>query len=106
LEPAIPNLTAQHWFSASRTGERDSRLLEMALEPVEVELTAVLGHTEVRLEDFLQFEVGDVILLEQKINDPMNLLVEGRPMFAVQAGIFQGKRAIQLLAEKEERYNG
>ncbi|NLM47067.1 MAG: flagellar motor switch protein FliM [Firmicutes bacterium] len=106
LEPAIPNLTAQHWFSASRTGERDNRLLEKGLEPVEVELTAVLGHTEVRLEDFLQFEVGDVILLEQKISAPMNLLVEGRPMFAVQAGVYQGKKAIQLLAEKEEQPNG
>ena len=60
LEPVIPNLTAQHWFSASRTGEKDARLLERCLDPVEVGLTAVLGHTEVQMEDFLQFEVARI----------------------------------------------
>lgn len=108
LEPVIANLTAQHWFSAShnRGGSKKSQqLLEAGVESAEVELSAVLGQTTVNMEDFLQFEVGDVILLEQKIGTPMTLLVEDEPMFKVQAGTVRGRRAVQLLECREEREN-
>ena len=29
-------------------------------------MTAVLGSTEIQINDFLEFEVGDVILLDQE----------------------------------------
>lgn len=99
LEPVISNLTAQHWFSASqRAGEKNTRALEAGLETVDVELSALLGDTTISVEDFLQFEVGDVILLEQKVNSPLTLLVEDKPMFKVQPGVSQGRKAVRFLA--------
>lgn len=99
LEPIIANLTAQHWFSASqRGGSQNARILEAGLEHVQVGLSAVLGHTTVNMEDFLQFEVGDVILLNQKLASPMSLLVEDKPMFKIQAGVSMGRRAVRFLA--------
>lgn len=100
LEPVMPNLTSQHWFAASRTAAKDKEYLASAVEPVEVELTAVLGEASVRVEDFLEFEVGDVILLNQKINEPMVLWVENAPLFEIQAGTIKGRRAVQCLQVK------
>ncbi|MCW3488719.1 flagellar motor switch protein FliM [Dethiobacter alkaliphilus] len=98
LEPVIANLTAQHWFSNSQnSGGVHSRLLETGLEDVDVELTAVLGSSTVQMEDFLQFEEGDVILLDQRVDCPMTLLVEEKPMFKIQAGVSKGRRAVQFL---------
>ena len=102
LEPVVANLTAQHWFATSRTGEKDKSLLAANLAPVEVEVTAVLGQAAVRMQDFLQFEPGDVIVLEQQINQPLELWVEGQPLFEVQAGTLQGRRAVQCLRVKGE----
>lgn len=105
LEPVIANLTAQHWFSASRSGQPNSSLLEAAMEPVQVELSAILGSATLRMEEFLQFEVGDVILLEQKVDSPLSLLVEDRAMFTVQAGVSQGYRAVQFIGLAEDKDN-
>ena len=65
-------------------------------------MTAVLGQAAVRMQDFLQFEPGDVIVLEQQINQPLELWVEGQPLFEVQAGTLQGRRAVQCLRVKGE----
>lgn len=101
LEPVIAKLTAQHWFSASqRLGSSDTRLVEARLETVDVSLAAVLGETTVKMEDFLQFEIGDVILLDQQVDSPMSLLVEDKPMFEIQAGVSMGRRAVRFLAAK------
>ena len=106
LEPVIANLTAQHWFSAAqRVGSVDSRLVQAGLETVDVSLAAVLGETTVKMEDFLQFEIGDIILLDQQVDSPMSLLVENKPMFQIQAGVSMGRRAIRFLAAKGERVN-
>jgi len=106
LEPVIPNLTAQHWFASVRAGEKDKNLMTAGLEPVTVTATAVLGEAVISVEDFLRLEVGDVIMLNQKINQPMVLQVEGVPLFEVQAGTLKGRRAVQFLQAKgEEQLN-
>lgn len=98
LEKVIANLTAQHWFSTSaQAPEKNRRFLESALEKISVEVSAVLGTTTINVEDFLQFEVGDVVLFDRKIDAPMTLLVEGVPLFKVQAGVYGKRRAVQLL---------
>ncbi len=86
--------------SKGKTSEAIKRLMGLAPKTA----TVIKDGKEIEI-NIDEVEVGDVILLEQKINSPMNLLVEGRPMFEVQAGIFQGRRAVQLLAVKEERHN-
>ncbi|NLZ93476.1 MAG: flagellar motor switch protein FliM [Firmicutes bacterium] len=101
LEPVMPKLTAQHWFASVRTGEEDKKMMAASLEPVTVTATAVLGEAVVSVEEFLKFEVGDVIILNQKISQPMVLQVEGVPLFAVQAGTLKGQRAVQCLKEEQ-----
>jgi flagellar motor switch protein FliM len=103
LEKVIGNLTAQHWFSTSQPLSKHSKqLVENSLEQIEVEVSAILGSATIHVEDFLQLEVGDVILFEQKVDTPMTLLVEGAPMYDVHPGVFHGHRAVQLLAPKED----
>lgn len=102
LETIIANLTAQHWFSnTQRACPAGSSLLEAGLEKIQVGLSAVIGKTTVTMEDFLQFEVGDVILLDQTVGAPLTVLVEDTPMFKAQAGTCRGRRAVQFLNTEE-----
>ncbi|MCL5981444.1 MAG: flagellar motor switch protein FliM [Firmicutes bacterium] len=103
LERVLPNLTAQHWFSASyRSAGNERRALENVLERVGVEVSAVLGNTMIRVDDFLKFEVGDVILLDQKVGTPLTVMVEDRPVFKAQPGVRHRHRALQLLGLRGE----
>ena len=104
LERVLANLTAQHWFSASYRAAGDERnILENVLERVRVEVSVLLGSSKVQVDDFLKFEVGDVILLEQKVSTPLTVLVEERPVFTCRPGVCGRQRAFQLLRAKGER---
>jgi flagellar motor switch protein FliM len=103
LERVLANLTAQHWFSASYRATGDERhILENLLERVRVEVSVLLGNSNVQVDDFLRFEVGDVILLEQKVSSPLTVMVEEEPVFTCRPGVCGRQRAFQLLRVKGE----
>jgi flagellar motor switch protein FliM len=103
LERVLTHLTAQHWFSASYRAVGDERdILQSVLERVQVEVSVILGNSMVQVEDFLNFEVGDVILLEQTVNTPLTVLVEGKPVFNCRPGARGQQRAVQLLGVRGE----
>jgi len=103
LERVLANLTAQHWFSASYRPAGDERhILENVLEQVRVEVAVLLGSSIVQVDDFLKFEVGDVVLLEQKVGTPLSVMVEDKHVFKCRPGVCGRQRAFQLLGLKGE----
>lgn len=98
LEPAIPHLSAQHWFRNvnQKEGENKVSQIKKRMENVEVNLTAVIGETSVSVEDFLGIQVGDVLPLETKVGEKLKLYAENSLKFKVQPGISGRKMAVQI----------
>jgi flagellar motor switch protein FliM len=93
LERILSSLTAQHWFNqfqqtASKNKPGD---VEKCLQNPEAEVKAVLGSVRITLDDFLQLQEGDVLPLRRRRGEPLDLLVEGKPIFKVQPGL-RGRR--------------
>lgn len=68
---------------------------------VEVELLAELGRAKVKGRDLLQIDVGDVIMLDQDINEPLSVKVEGVEKFKAFAGTFKGNHVVRIQREVE-----
>ncbi|MCP1144053.1 flagellar motor switch protein FliM [Lysinibacillus endophyticus] len=99
LEPIIHNLSVQYWMQ-SNTKEatpEQSKALETKVKQAQLPLIAELGTTDITIEDFLYLSVGDVIQLDQKIDDPLILRIGGLPKFTVQPGKRNKKMAIQII---------
>lgn len=47
---------------------------------VNVEITAEIGHAEVSIEKLLGFKAGDVLPLKEKIDTPLTLYVNDKPV--------------------------
>lgn len=47
---------------------------------VNVEITAEIGHAEVSIEKLLGFKAGDVFALKEKIDTPLTLYVNNKPV--------------------------
>ncbi len=73
------------------------KMLETRVKQAELDLIAELGATDITIEDFLFMNVGDVIQLDKKIDDPLILKVGNLPKFTVQPGKLNKKMAIQIL---------
>lgn len=105
LEPIIPKLTAHYWMQTGAK-ERDPETyakLTTLVQDVNVSATVILGRTVITLQQLLNLKPGDVITLDQSINEPLTLEVNNEPKMYVQVGRHNKKLAVQVLEAIERR---
>ncbi len=93
LERILSSLTAQHWFDQFQHSKSHNKPgdIEKSLHNAEAEVQAVLGKARITLDDFLQLQEGDVLPLSRRRGEPLELLVEGKPIYKAQPGL-RGRR--------------
>jgi flagellar motor switch protein FliM len=103
LEPIIRNLSVQYWMQSNtkEASPEQALMLEKRVKQAELPLIAELGTTNISIEDFLYMNIGDVIQLDQNIDDPLTLKVGSIPKFTAQPGKRNKKMAIQIIAPLE-----
>jgi flagellar motor switch/type III secretory pathway protein FliN len=69
---------------------------------VAVEMRAVLGQASLTLDELSSLRVGDVIALDRRAHDPVDLLIDRRPLCRARAGVTGHVVAIELIAEPAE----
>ncbi|MDO9593025.1 MAG: flagellar motor switch protein FliM [Erysipelotrichaceae bacterium] len=98
LESVIQKLSVHSWFEHDkiRDGETNSMLIEKKLRNVSAELSVELGRTHLHIRDFIQLVEGDVIRLDQKIEDPVKIYVEDKLKFSGYIGTSKKKLALKI----------
>ena len=67
------------------------------LEGVEATLSAVLLHTKIKMNNFLNLKSGDTICSEKRIDMPIDICVNKRKKFTAKPGVSGKKRAFQVV---------
>lgn len=99
LEPIVPNLSVRYWMQSNKkepTPEQ-SVALEKRLKKAELPIIVELGQGQMSVEEFLYLQVGDVISLNTKIDDPLVVNVGHLPKFHAQPGHHRKRMAVQIL---------
>ncbi len=104
LESVIPKLSVRYWMQNERKDpeKEDIERLEKGIQQSIIELTTELGRTNISIQDLLTLDPGDVIELNQRINQPLIINVSGIPKFVGQPGKVTKKQAIQILHALKE----
>ncbi|RSK27035.1 flagellar motor switch protein FliM [Bacillus sp. HMF5848] len=100
LEPIIPKLSAHYWMQNNKSKEsnpEDLALLERNIRRAEVPVCTELGSATISIHEFLALGVGDVVQLDQKIEDPLIIKVGESPKFTGQPGKLNKRMAVQIL---------
>lgn len=99
LKPLIPQLSIGYWMNESenRKSSFETEYLEKKVRRTQLPLIALMGETEITIQDFLQLDVGDVIQLNQEIADPLVLQVNDKAMYHVQPGVLNKKLSVQVI---------
>jgi len=99
LEPIITKLSAQNWIDATKKknleSDRDVNLHN--LNNVGIDMSAVLLNTRIKMRDFLELKLGDIIPSEKKMSLPVDIYVNRRHKYLARPGISGKKRAVQVL---------
>ncbi|MCD6364224.1 MAG: flagellar motor switch protein FliM [Synergistetes bacterium] len=109
LEPIVSKLSAQYWFSAVRkeTPPEMVENLRKRLERVLIPVSAELGSSTLTVGELLDLDIGDVILLNQRVGSLVDVKVGERVKFKGKVGTLGKKLAVQIesLVEGEEFLN-
>ncbi|GAB3067292.1 flagellar motor switch protein FliM [Virgibacillus ainsalahensis] len=103
LEPIISKLSVHYWMQTT-TKKRDTEAFEKIsnnIQHAQIDAKAILGETEMNIQQFLNLNRDDVIALNQQIDQPLTLTVNDKPKFYVQPGKFKNKLSVQILEEME-----
>lgn len=104
LEPIIPKLSFRYQMQTAKS-KRDPEAYENisnSLQQTNVEAKAILGETEINIEEFLKLRKDDVITLDQAIDDPLMLAINDENKYLAQPGKFRNKYSVQVLEEITE----
>lgn len=102
MSPATARLLLGEAPNAS-LGEICREQVTLRLGEVPVELRAVLGRAEFTMDELSGLRVGDVIALNRRASDPVDLYLDDRPFYRARAGLSGQTVALELLAESTEK---
>ncbi|KYH34792.1 flagellar motor switch protein FliM [Clostridium tepidiprofundi DSM 19306] len=99
IEKVLDKLVVQYWFRGNNQEllENSKELVRKRLNIVEVSIASVLGNAHISVEEFLKLTAGDVITLDNKINDPIKIYIENKPYFYAKPGVIGKYRGVQIL---------
>ncbi|KIL47726.1 flagellar motor switch protein FliM [Jeotgalibacillus campisalis] len=101
LEPIMPNLSVKHWMQSNKKESIPEEViqLEKRIKKAELVISASLGTSMVAVEEFLMLDVGDVLELNHRFDEPVEILIGDQPKFTGQPGKVGKKLAIQIIDE-------
>ncbi|BBN98665.1 flagellar motor switch protein FliM [Sporolactobacillus terrae] len=104
LEPIIPKLSMHYWMNEkkSETTNEELQALKKNVAHSAVPLTAVLGHSKIKVRELMNLSVGDVIKLDEHLDQPLIIQVSGFPKFIGQPGKRKHQLAVQVIKKITE----
>ena len=98
LKPITSKLSAQRWFSSNvkkNTGKY-AAILSNRLEKTHVTCSVRLGRADISVEKLVQLKVGDVLTLERKQQDEIDILIDNHLKFRGRPGVRGKKLAVHI----------
>lgn len=98
LEDVMDKLNTKYWFS---TMQKDDTVdyeehIESLIKRIDVPIKAVLGKSQVSVNDFLGLQVGDIIRLDARVDSEMEVYVGNIKKFTALPGSSRDQYAVRV----------
>lgn len=98
LDPVLSKLSAQQWFSGGRqtTNEVFVDSIKHSLDAAALDIIVQLGRAEITIRDLMDLQVGDLLCLDHKAGEELDVLVGTEVKFRGQPGQVGRRRGVKL----------
>lgn len=98
LEEVIDKLNTKFWYSSLKLmdGQNYQDTIEYTIAKARIPIRAVLGKSTISLNDFLNMQKGDIIKLNSKIEDELNIYVGNIRKFTALPGSSADSYAVKI----------
>ncbi|MGI6683998.1 MAG: flagellar motor switch protein FliM [Bacillota bacterium] len=107
MKPILDKLNNLFLFFSQerRTSPENKEMIRKKIEMAKVPVQVLVGRTQITIQELLELEPGDVILLDQEINQPMQIYIGKFPKFMGVPGLRGNHMAVQITQVKAEGGN-
>ncbi|MCL1630876.1 flagellar motor switch protein FliM [Sporolactobacillus sp. CPB3-1] len=104
LEPVIPKLSMHYWMNEKKNDvtTEEYKALKNSVEHSYIKVIANLGNSQITIGELLNLRAGDVIKLDQHLDQPIVVNIDGLPKFLAQPGRRQKQIAVQIIKNISE----
>lgn len=98
VEAVLDKLNTKYWFSTMRKTNVEiyHDIIEMQISSSKIPIKAIFGRSSITIKDFVNVQAGDIIRLDQKVDDELDILIGDIKKFKAKAGIRDGHNAIKI----------
>lgn len=98
LETIMDKLNTKYWFSTMQevSDETYQEYIEAMIKRVDIPLKAVLGKSVISVMDFSTLQVGDIIRLDNKVDDELEVYVGNLKKFTALPGVNKENYAVRI----------
>jgi len=98
LEGMLGRSSVKQWFSnhITEVPPEERNRYEQRIQKTQVQLQALLGHAKVPVQDLATLQVGDVIPLARRIDEPIEVMLGGKRKYLATAGRSGKHRALKI----------
>ena len=98
LETVMDKLNTKFWFSNMQ--EKDptmyGEVIENVISKTKVPIKAILGESKVNVSDFVNLQIGDIIKIDKKVDQELDVYVGNIKKFNALPGYFEDKYAVRI----------
>ncbi|RXZ76952.1 flagellar motor switch protein FliM [Paenibacillaceae bacterium] len=98
IEPIMPRLSVHHWFVSQKKARapEEVEMLENRVSKAKLPIVAELGNSKLTIREFLGLAVGDVIGLNSKVDNGLQIKVGDKLKFIGSPGSLKDRLAVQI----------
>ncbi len=98
VEAVLDKLNTKYWFSTMRKTNVEiyHDIIEKQISSAKIPLKTIFGTTTITVRDFVNIQIGDIIKLDQKVDDELDILVGDIVKFKAKPGIHDSNNAVKI----------
>lgn len=98
LEPVIDKLNTKSWYASAKLKDDEiyKDFIEIVISRAKVPVKAVLGRSTISVNDFINMQKGDIIKLNTRIEDELNVYVGNIHKFTALPGSSSDTYAVKI----------
>lgn len=98
VEKVIDRLNTKYWYSTMKVRDNETykKSIEKTISRAKIPVRAVLGKSAISVNDFVNMQIGDIIRLNTKVDDELNVYVGNINKFTALPGASSDAYAVRV----------
>ncbi|MGN1206138.1 MAG: flagellar motor switch protein FliM [Eubacterium sp.] len=98
VEPVIDKINTKYWYSTSEVKDDDKyrNFIEDNIHKAKIPVRAIMGRSAISVNDFIHLQPGDIIKINTKIEDELDVYVGNIKKFSALPGAFEDAYAVKI----------